>query len=439
MDTPALPRPRFGALVLLFVLAVGAVPACGSSESGTAPTTSLEPTTAPATLAPSTLAPTTLPPTSLPPTTTIDPANARIDELIATLPLDEKVGQLIMTVVLEGSLSDADRLALSEAHLGGVFFTSTNRNVVSVEQSQAFIADLQSTAGRIGHLIATDQEGRLVGRYDPPSVELPQNASAWAAAYADDPEAALAGYIAEQQRAAADLCTAGINVNFAPDVDVDTSGSGVLRNRTFGADPSTTTAFARAAVEAYRDTGVAPTAKHFPGHGATAADSHQTLPVIELPRAEWEATHLPPFAAAIEADMPIIMVGHLAYLDLDPSGRPASLSPVIITELLRDELGYDGVVVTDDLGTMRAVRDVPADERVMQTIEAGADIALVASGTDDAVSAANALVAAASDGRLSEQDIDNALRRVLHLKTTLGLVDGALELADGTPTCGVAE
>ena len=369
-----------------------------------------------------TITPTTLPAT----TTTIDPVAVHIDELVATMSEAEKTGQLVMGAFRGTAVPEDVRTAVTEGRLGGFFLTSSNGNVASVEQMQGLTGDLQRAASEsptgAGVLLATDQEGRRVGRYNPPGVLIPEDAGTWADRYAGsaDPQTVV-DLTVEHRVVATDLCTAGLNVNFAPVADVATEGGNVLYRRTYGADPITVTVLMSAVLDAYRGAGVAPTAKHFPGHGATSADSHQTLPTISLDSETWETVHRPPFRAAIAADVPLIMVGHLAYSALDDSGLPSSLSPAIVTGILRDQLGFDGVVITDDLSVMDAVAGFPLDDRVTRAVNAGVDIVLLANPAD-ALAAADALANAVELGTITPERLDAAVRQVLQLKADLGLL-----------------
>ncbi len=351
----------------------------------------------------------------------------------------EKTGQLVMGAFGGAAVPSDVRSAVAEGRLGAFFLTSSNGNVASVEQVQGLTGDLQRAArespSRVGVLLATDQEGRRVGRYNPPGVTLPEDAGTWSDRYAAAPDAqTVVDLTAEHTRVAADLCTAGLNVNFAPVADVATEGGNVLYRRTYGADTVTVTVLMSAVLDGYRHSGVAPTAKHFPGHGATASDSHQTLPTISLDAETWATVHRPPFRAAIAADVPLIMVGHLAYSALDDSGLPSSLSPTIVTGILRDQLGFDGVVITDDLSVMDAVAGFALDDRVIRAVDAGVDIVLLANPAD-ALAAADALYAAAEAGEITPERLDAAVRRVLQLKADLGL----LAQPSAPSPCGTVE
>jgi beta-N-acetylhexosaminidase len=211
----------------------------------------------------------------------------------------------------------------------------------------------------------------------------------------------------------------GVNVVLAPVADLNTAGTdGAIGNRSYGEDPQVVADMVRAAVGGLQDAGVAAAVKHWPGHGATEVDSHLSLPVLDITRTAWEERERVPFQAAIDEGVDIVLVGHLALPELDPAGDPATVSPVLIEELLRQQLGFDGVVMTDALN-MGAVADIERGDLVVEAVAAGADILLV---PPDLAVAYNAVIQAVESGRLPEERIDQAARRVLVLKNHLGLL-----------------
>lgn len=400
-------------LVVMLLLAA----ACSTSPD-VAVSTSSTTTATPTTAAPTTAAPTTTT-TEATTTTTVDP----IDDLVATLTLEQKAGQLLMPI-LAGTDPDTvsarnEQLAgvgsireIVEAFaLGGVIYLGDN--VVSAEQLTALSAGIEEAAQvatpGIGALISVDQEGGRVNRITD-GVEVFPSARSLApdAQAVRDAASATATALSEQ----------GINIVLAPVADLTDGNAGVIGNRSFGADPTITAEMVVASVEGLQDSGVAAAVKHWPGHGDTTLDSHVVLPTIDIDRLTWERRERVPFAAAIEADVAIVMVGHLALPGLDPSGQPATVSVVLIEQLLRAELGFDGLVMTDALD-MGAVRDQDRAELVVQSIEAGVDILLA---PPDVAVAHAAIVDAVRSGRLSEERLDASVARILRLKDELGLL-----------------
>ena len=193
-------------------------------------------------------------------------------------------------------------------------------------------------------LVGIDQEGGIVARIGAPATQLPGNMALGAGRSTSDARTAAAVNGDE-------LAAMGINRNFAPVADVNVNPANpVIGVRSFGENPAPGREHDRRAdAAATAATGVAGAAKHFPGHGDTATDSHTGLPVVDHTRAEWEQIDAPPFQAAIDAGIDAIMTAHISVPALDPSGDPATLSKPIITGILREEMGYDGVVITDAL------------------------------------------------------------------------------------------
>jgi beta-N-acetylhexosaminidase len=213
----------------------------------------------------------------------------------------------------------------------------------------------------------------------------------------------------------------GVNTDFAPDADVNVNPlNPVIGTRSFSSRPDLAAQMVGAQVDGYqRDGNVSSTAKHFPGHGDTATDSHVAFPVITHTREQWEQIDAPPFKAAIAHGIDMIMTAHLNFPALDDSGDPATLSKPILTGLLRGELGFKGVIVTDSLG-MQGVRDRYGDPEVaVRALDAGVDQLLMTPSMDEAY---NAVIDAVKSGRIARADLDAKVRRVLELKYERGIV-----------------
>jgi beta-N-acetylhexosaminidase len=330
---------------------------------------------------------------------------------LASMPLEVKVGQLLFTGVPGTAVGpEAERL-ISELHLGNVVVMGAN--VASPEQVAALTSDLQQLAlesNGYGAIIATDQEGGLVQRLVEGFTSLPEAAVVGAAGDAD---------LARQYGAmvGAELRATGVNMDLAPVLDVnDNPANPVIGRRAFGTTPAAVIAVALPFIDGLHDAQVAAVGKHFPGHGNTETDSHFTLPVVHKSLDELEATELAPFRAAIEAGIDAIMVAHVAYPSLDPSGLPASISSTIVTGLLREQLGFEGVIVTDDMGMAGVAALMPSEQAVVEAVKAGVDLVICVSMPCDAEMAQAALIAAVESGDLPLARVDDAVRRVLELK-----------------------
>ncbi|MER7698903.1 glycoside hydrolase family 3 protein [Streptomyces sp. NPDC096095] len=356
----------------------------------------------------------------------------RLRRIIAGMSLEEKVGQLFVTRVYGHSATDPDQAdidanlaelgvrtaaeLISTYHVGGIIYFTWAHNTRDPHQIADLSNGLQRAAlagrSRLPLLVSTDQEHGIVCRVGEPATLLPGAMALGAGGSRSDTR--RAAWIAGTE-----LAALGINQNYAPDADVNVNPANpVIGVRSFGSDPESVAALVAAQVKGYQGAGVASTAKHFPGHGDTSTDSHTGLPVINHTRAQWEELDAPPFRAAIRARIDSIMTAHIVVPALDPSEDPATLSRPILTGILREELGYDGVVVTDSLG-MEGVRTKYGDDRVpVLALLAGVDQLL----NPPKLSVAwNAVLDAVRSGEISEARIEDSLLRVLRLKSRLGL------------------
>ena len=262
-------------------------------------------------------------------------------------------------------------------------------------------------------LVATDQEGGRVARLRAPFTPFP---AARVVGQAGDP-----GLAREAARVTAvELRQVGINWNFAPVADVNSNPANpVIGDRAFGTTPETATPFVEAQIAGLRAGGVLSCAKHFPGHGDTTLDSHYDLPTVAGDLAAMEARELVPFRAAVEAGVDAIMTAHILFPAVDPSGLPATMSRLILTDLLRGELGFNGLVVTDCL-EMKAVADRWGTPRAaLLAAQAGADLLLVCHTFERQRATYDTLLAAARSGELPVERVDEAAGRILAAKRRL--------------------
>lgn len=361
-------------------------------------------------------------------------ARARAARLVSRMNLEEKVGQLFVMRVYGHSATDPDpadaeanrkEMGVSNAaelvakyHLGGIIYFGWAHNTREPHQ----IADLSNGIQRaaaaqrvpVPLLISTDQEHGIVARIGAPATLFPGAMALGAGRSRED--ARTAGRIAGEE-----LYAMGIRQDYAPVADVNVNPANpVIGVRSFGSGPKAVARLVTAQVQGYQRAGVAATAKHFPGHGDTDTDSHVGLPYIRHTAQEWERLDAPPFRAAIEADIDSIMTAHIVVPAFDASEDPATLSRPILTGVLRERLGFDGVVVTDSLG-MQGVRTKYGDARVpVLALKAGVDQLL--NPPDIAVAFASVLKAVRT-GELSERALDEKLTRIFLLKERRGLFD----------------
>ncbi|MFS0692900.1 glycoside hydrolase family 3 protein [Streptomyces nitrosporeus] len=358
--------------------------------------------------------------------------DSRLKRLISRMSLEEKVGQLFVMRVYGHSATAPDQAdidanlseigvrtaaeLISNYHVGGIIYFAWAHNTRDPHQ----IADLSNGIQRAGLagptplplIVSTDQEHGIVCRVGEPATLMPGAMALGAGGSRSD--ARTAGRVA-----GAELAALGINQNYAPVADVNVNPANpVIGVRSFGSDPEAVAGMVAAQVKGYQSAGIASAAKHFPGHGDTSTDSHTGLPYIHHTREEWEELDAPSFRAAIAAGIDSIMTAHIVVPALDPSEDPATLSRPILTGILREELGYDGVVVTDSLG-MEGVRTKYGDERVpVLALLAGVDQLL---NPPDLRVAWNAVLEAVKSGELSEARVEESVLRILRLKAKLGL------------------
>lgn len=331
---------------------------------------------------------------------------------LARMTLRDKAGQL-MVVAFSGTGAPAQ--LIRSLHPGGLIYFGNN--LVSDSQISAMSAAAQRAARAVGPplLITTDQEGGEITRI-PGTQGVPGGEE-----FHGDARAARATAVSTARL----MSGLGINTDLAPDADVDTVVGGIIGPRSFGSEPGVVSRLVHAQVCGYHAGGVAATAKHFPGHGSTTTDSHLRTAVVTESAETWRRVDLPPFEAAVRSGVDIILVGHLAVPALDPTGRPATISPVLNGDLLRDRLHFRGVVMTDALNMGGITSWGSSGTVAVESIRAGSDMLLM---PVDPVAAVDAVVAAVRDGRLSMARLNASVERILRLKARLGLFGGQRQL-----------
>lgn len=362
-------------------------------------------------------------------------ARAWAESALRGMSLEEKVGQLFVSVA-HGRTADTPHPenrqqygvdtpaeVVRRYHLGGVIHFGWTDSLYHPEQIARLSNGLQraavSSGAGIPLMISTDQEQGLVTRIGEPATQLPGNMALGAGRSS-----------ADARRAAAitgrELRSMGITRNFAPVGDVNVNPlNPVIGVRSFSSDPGLAAELTAAQVRGYQDSApasrtVSATVKHFPGHGDTTVDSHTSLPVVDHTRQQWERLDAPPFRAAIAEGVDSVMTAHLVMPGLDDSGEPATLSHDILTGLLREEMGFDGVIVTDSL-RMDAVHELhPNAPIAVLALEAGADQLLMPENLPKAI---DSVLGAVRSGRLTERRIDASVRRILTMKAQRGVAE----------------
>lgn len=397
-----------GILLLSVLLLAG----CGGQTAASTPAPAATPSTAP------TPAPTPTPE----PTPTPDP----VAEALAAMTTEEKVGQLLVAGILGTEPGEDAVQAIQDYQVGGIILFG--RNVESADQLVALTNGLKALNGNYVPLfLCVDQEGGRVDRM-PPEVDRTPGAGQVGESLSQEDAGAAYGALLSAECAAF-----GFNLDFAPSLDIWSNPENtVIGDRAFGVEWESVSAFGFHAVGAMEEAGtVIPVVKHFPGHGDTSVDSHVDLPVVDKTLDELWQSELVPFGMALSGEYwgeqkmdpaPAVMVAHILMTQIDPD-LPASLSPAVVTSLLRQGMGYEGVVCTDDL-TMAAISDTYGmGEAAVLAVEAGCDLLLVCHEADNLTAAREALLAAVDSGRISMERLDQSVYRILSLKGEYSLTN----------------
>ncbi|HEX5565131.1 MAG TPA: beta-N-acetylhexosaminidase [Sporosarcina sp.] len=348
---------------------------------------------------------------------------SQVDVLMEEMSLEEKIGQLLI-VGMEGKTygEELDRL-IRQYHVGGIILLGKNISYPAgmlklLNESKKANADYE-----IPLFISVDEEGGRVSRLPSSMKKLP--AAEYFGRIGDEMLSYETGaYLADLLRAF------GYNMNYAPVLDVHSNPNNpVIGDRSFSSDPYKVADLGMAVMRGMVDNGVIPVVKHFPGHGDTHVDSHLSLPVIEKTIGELQKTELIPFQRAIEEQADVIMVAHIMFPELDQK-YPSSLSKKIITDLLREEMQFKGVVITDDLTMGAIVNEYTVPEAAVQSFIAGSDLLLIAGDYENQVGTIDALMAAVQAGTISEERIDESVKRILKLKERYKLKDRQIEEID---------
>jgi beta-N-acetylhexosaminidase len=357
------------------------------------------------------------------------PSDAELEAMVAEMSLQDKIGQMIIVGFHGQSVATSPELAamIGDYHIGGVVLLEANAH--DPQQLSALTAELQSLATSSGAsiplFIAINHEGGIVVRITEGVTGFPGN-MAVAATGRVEPAYVSAALAARELRAM------GVNMNLAPVLDVnDNPMNPVIGVRSFGDVPSLVANYGRLAIRGNQDNGIIAIAKHFPGHGSVAVDSHGGLPVLEASIDELMNRELVPFASAIEQGVAGIMTAHVAVPALDDSNRPATFSPQILAGLLRQQMGYNGLIVTDSLGMGGASASRGQAQAALEAVQAGADIVLSTTPMEAHIAIIQAMMAAVQKDQIPVQQIDRSVLRILRVKYAFGLFESQAASAIG--------
>ncbi len=338
------------------------------------------------------------------------------------LTLKEKIGQLFMCGFDGLEPTEGIEGLVKEYGLGGIIYF--RRNLRDASQVDALSRKLQA-ASEIPLFIAIDQEGGMVVRLEEGVTVMP---GAMAQGAADDE--ALTREAA--RLSGAELRAIGINMNFAPCLDVNNNPlNPVIGVRSYGENPALAAKLGVAAIEGYKAGGVSAVAKHFPGHGDTSTDSHHELPVVPHGADRLNAVELVPFREAIERGVDAIMTAHVVFPAFEPDEVPATLSRKILTGLLRDQLAFEGVIVTDCLEMNAISETIGVARGAVEAIKAGADLVLVSHRLERQTAALEAVLEAVMTGEIPEARVEEAARRNWELKRSRGLFGDFVPVMNG--------
>ncbi len=330
---------------------------------------------------------------------------------------EQKVGQLLMTAFrsdAEGNdmteLTEEAAASIRDFSLGGVILFAENLD--TEEQTKQLLADMQEAA-EIPLIFGIDEEGGIVSRLE--KSNIPHTSVETAESMQGDTQKAKdAGNTIGQS-----LAALGIQIDFAPVADINTNPENpVIGSRAFGSDAQTVSEMVTAFLEGLEQNGVSGTVKHFPGHGDTAADSHDGMVSVTHDMERLRKVELVPFQAAIDAGVELVMLGHIQTPNATGNDLPASLSPDMV-RLLREEMGFEGILITDGMEMGAITTRYGTAEAAVMAVEAGADIVLLPA---DLAEAYQGILEAVQSGRISEQRLDESVYRLLSFKYDKGLL-----------------
>lgn len=349
--------------------------------------------------------------------------SAQISDKLSQMTLEQKVAQLFVVTPeqLTGvgqvvQAGDSTKAALQQMPVGGIVYFS--QNLLNTDQTRQMLSNTQQFAEDIEGiplLLAVDEEGGTVSRVGGNSgfeVENVGNMSAVGAtgdtSQAREVAETIGGYLTDL----------GFNLDFAPDADIwNNPNSSTMKLRSFGTTADVVAPMVKAQVEGFNNAGILCCAKHFPGIGGAEGDSHNESIYSNKTADQMAQEELVPFQVAIEAGVPLVMVGHLSCPQVTGDNTPASLSQAVVTGLLRERLGYDGIVITDSLSMGAATSSVTADQVAVAAIKAGDDMVLMPTDLDAAY---RGLLSSVQSGDISEDRIDESVTRILKVKLQLG-------------------
>lgn len=345
----------------------------------------------------------------------IDAMKEAVQDKISSMTIEEKVGQMLM-VGFEGiQVNDQTRNFIQENHIGGIILFE--RNITDSKQLLNLnreLKELNAGSQDIPLFISVDEEGGVVSRMPPKIVNLPDSKK-----IGDHNNTELAYQVGE---AIGERVNAfGFNVTMAPVMDVNSNPNNpIIGKRAFGDNKEIVSKMGVEEMKGIQSKDIIPVIKHFPGHGDTDVDSHLGLPVVHNSLESIREMELVPFQKAIDHKADMTMVAHILLPELD-NEDPASLSKNVVTTMLREELGFNGVAITDDMTMGAILENYDIGDATVKAVQAGNDIVLVCHGDENKLKAVHSLTKAVESGAIKEERIDESVKRILHLKEKYNL------------------
>lgn len=344
---------------------------------------------------------------------------------VSSMSLEEKIGQMLLVGIDGTVLDDQAKKMITEDKVGGIILYKNNiqdlKGMISLVNSMK-----ERNSGNPAPLfMSIDQEGGKVSRMPKEYASFPSNGKVGTR---KDPNAAeMMGKLLARE-----VLSAGFNMNFAPVLDINSNPDNpVIGDRSFGNSAELVSTLGIPEMKGIESEGVVPVVKHFPGHGDTSVDSHLDLPIVKKTAAELAELEWLPFQAAIKEGTDAVMVAHILFPKLD-ADKPASLSSKIIGDLLRGDMKYQGLVITDDLTMGAIMKNYDLTTAALDTINAGSDILLIAHGYDNEKRVLESLLDHVKKGKIQESRIDESVYRILALKAKYNLSDEPVPVPDLT-------
>lgn len=342
-----------------------------------------------------------------------------ISEVLSKMSLEDKIGQMILAGISGTTLETNAKNLISQFHVGGIIFYKNNFE--TPEQTVQLVNQLKAgNSSNLPLFLSVDQEGGKVTRLPGGLVNFPPNNQI---GEVNDPEfsykvGSLLGY---------ELKEFGLNLNFAPVLDINSNPNNpVIGDRSFGNHSEIVRTLGIQTMKGIQSQNVIPTIKHFPGHGDTSVDSHLELPIVNKSLKELKELELIPFKRAIDNGADVVMVAHILLPELDKI-NPASMSKAVMTDILRKQLNFTGVIITDDMTMGAIIEHFDIGKAAVESVKAGSDIILIGHDYNNVVKITSSLKTAVENGEISEQRLNESVERIIQLKRKYSLNDEKVE------------